>query len=144
MNENETGLVKKIVSNRVLIECEGVNMCGNCLERDQCGISGESKKRGIWIDNVDGVAAGDRILFKIKESGVIYASLLLYGVPVIFLFLGIIAGYNLHSFFNIEIESAEVVFGIAGLIFSFICIKIYSILILDKERFKPVFIKKLD
>ena len=144
MNENETGLVKRIVNDRVLIECEGVSMCGNCLEKEQCGISGGNKKRGIWIDNVDGVAVGDRILFKIKERGIIYASFLLYAVPIIFLFLGMITGYKLHSFFNIEVELAEVILGIAGLIVSFVFIKIYSILILDKERFKPVFIKKLD
>ena len=144
MNENETGLVKKIVNNRILVECEAVNMCNNCTENERCSISGDSKKREIWIDNVTGIDIGDRILFKFKESGIIYASVILYVIPVVFLFFGMITGYNLHSFFDIDVELSSIVFGIIGLIASFIFIKIYSNLVLNKERFKPIFIKRLD
>jgi sigma-E factor negative regulatory protein RseC len=144
MNGIETGLVKKIVNDRVLVECEAVSMCNNCLEKDQCGITPSGKKREIWIDNVDGVAIGNRVSFRIEDGGIIYASLLLYLIPIIFLFAGIFIGYKLHSFFNIDIELSSIIFGMTGLIVSFIFIKIYSILFLDKERFKPIFIKKLD
>jgi len=144
MDENETGLVKKIVNNRVLVECEAVNMCNNCLENGRCSISGDGKKKELWIDNVDGVAVDDRIMFKIRDGGIIYASVLLYVIPMIFLFLGMIIGYKLHSFFNIEGELSSIIFGFAGLIISFVFIKIYSIFILGKKRFMPIFIKKLD
>ncbi|MCL1865386.1 MAG: SoxR reducing system RseC family protein [Spirochaetes bacterium] len=144
MDENETGLVKKIVNNRILVECEAVNMCNNCLENEHCAMSGDGKKREMWIDNVTGVAVGNRILFKIKDAGIIGASLILYVIPIVFLFLGIITGYKLHGFFNIDSELSSIIFGFIGIIVSFIFIKIYSILILKKERFNPIFIKKLD
>ena len=144
MDENETGIVKKVINNRILVECEASNMCNNCSEHGRCAISGDGKKKEMWIDNVEGLAAGDRILFKIKDGGIIYASVLLYVMPIVFLFSGMIAGYKLHSFFNIEGELSSIVLGFSGLIISFVFIKIYSVFILDKERFKPVFIKKLD
>ena len=144
MDENETGFVKKIVDNKILVECEAVNMCNNCLEKGHCNISGESKKREIWIDNAADVTVGDKVLFKFKDGGIIYASVILYVVPIIFLFLSMIIGYKLHSFFNIDVELSLIIFGSVGLILSFIFIKVYSILILNKERFKPIFIKKLD
>jgi sigma-E factor negative regulatory protein RseC len=144
MNENETGLVKKIVNNKILVECEAVNMCNNCMENERCSISGDSKKRELWIDNAAGVAVGDRILFNIKESGLIYASVLLYVIPIVFLFLGMIIGYKLHSFLNIDAELSSIIFGFSGLIVSFLFIKIYSVFILHKERFKPIFIKRID
>jgi sigma-E factor negative regulatory protein RseC len=144
MNENETAHVKKIVNDRMLVECEAVNMCNNCIEKEQCNISGDSKKREIWIDNAIGVAIGDRIIFNIKDGGVIYASVLLYVIPIVFLFLGMIIGYKLHSFFNIDVELSSIIFGSVCLIVSFIFIKIYYMFMLHKERFKPIFIKKLD
>ena len=144
MHENETGLVKKIVNNRILVECEAANMCNNCLENGRCGISGDGKKKEIWIDNVDGVAVDDRILFEIKDGGIVYASVLLYFIPIVFLFLGMIIGYKLHSFLNIDVELSSIIFGFSGLIISFVFIKVYSVFILHKERFKPIFIKKLD
>ncbi|MCL2154485.1 MAG: SoxR reducing system RseC family protein [Leptospirales bacterium] len=148
MNENETGLVKKILNNRILVECEAVNMCNSCSEQRNCNMSGESKKREIWIDNAADVSIdvniNDRILFKFKDSSIIYASVLLYVIPIVFLFLGIIIGYRLHSFFNIDSELSSIIFGSVGLIVSFVFIKIYSILVFNKERFKPIFIKKVD
>ena len=144
MDENETGIVKKVINDRILVECEASNLCNNCAEHNRCAISGDGKKKEIWIDNVDGVAAGDRILFKVKEVGIINASVLLYVTPIVFLFFGMIVGYKAHSFFNIEIELCSIIFGFGGLIISFVFIKIYSLFILHKERFKPVFIKKLD
>ena len=144
MNDNETGRVKKIVNNRALVECEAVNMCNNCMEKERCNISGEGKKREIWIDNVPGIAAGDRIQFSIKDGGIIYASVLLYFIPVVFLFLGMITGYKLHGFLNIDIELSAIIFGAVFLIMSFIFIKIYSKFILHKEGFKAIFIKKVD
>jgi sigma-E factor negative regulatory protein RseC len=144
MDENETGLVKNIVNNKILVECEAVNMCNNCAENGHCNLSGDGKKRELWIDYAADIDVGNRIIFKIKDGGIIYASVLLYVVPIIFLLLSIFMGYKLHSFLNIESELSSIIFGFAGLILSFIFIKIYSILILDKERFKPIFIKKLE
>jgi len=140
MEENETGIVKELLNNRMLVECDAVSMCCGCSEKNGCTMSSEGKARLLWMKNYSGAVPGDIIMFRIEKKGIVYASLILYLFPLILLFAGMIAGYKLNNLLESEIDSdlSSIIGGIIGLILSAACIKIFSVLTAKKEIFEPI------
>lgn len=141
MEENETGIVRELSNNRILVECDAVSMCSSCSEKSGCTMSSEGKTRHIWMNNTLGAKTGDVVMFKIEKKGVVFASLVLYLLPVIFLFSGMWAGYKIHSYVKIDTDLCSIIGGMAGLILSYVFIKVFSVITSKKDIFHPVLVK---
>ncbi len=144
-DENETGLVVQVEGGEILVECEPKKMCVGCAVKDSCLMSGDSdeKKRLIWMDNTIDAAAGDLIVFRIDAKGVVYASMMLYLIPVVFLFAGMYLGYKFNIPMGLEEDGASALGGVLMLFLSFLIVRILSRITSQKSIFKPQALEKM-
>ncbi len=135
----EAGIVTKLVNGKALVESEANVACFSCASKHSCVTFSGTKKRKVWLQNDLNLQVGDTVLYSIEERGIIFASILLYFLPVILLIAGIVVG-SYFSQFNIEI--ASMIGGFIGFLISLFLIKFVSELVKDKVMFKPQLLEK--
>jgi len=84
----ECGIVKVVHGNMVCVAADAVSFCNSC-SNEGCSMR-QSSQREVWIENTLGAHVGDRVFFVVPAQGIILSSMLLYGLPIMFLFAGII------------------------------------------------------
>ena len=122
----EIGIVVQVQGNRILVEAESGAGCACCAAKDGCITRDDRRKRVLWMDNTLDAGTGDRVCFRVEERGMILASVLLYLVPVIFLFIGIVAGSYLYVRMGMDQDIAAIILGLAGIVLSFVFIRLVS------------------
>ena len=139
MNLNqEAGIVLRADAGRILVEAEPGNGCACCAAKENCFVRDDKRKRTLWIDNTMGAEPGDRITFYIEERGVVLASVVLYFIPVLFLFVGIITGSFIYMRLGMERDMSAIILGLAGIFLSFIFVRIISPRISRSSVIQPV------
>jgi len=133
----ETGKVIKIEGDSVLVESEPTSFCVSCGARDSCSMSGNSKKRCIWVRNSVGASAGDVVTFGIAEQSMVVLSLLLYLTPVIFMITGALVSSRYCMFID-DSDLAAALGGTAGLVLAFALIRIVGPMLSKRKSFSPV------
>lgn len=98
----ETGRVVEVRDQYAWIATEPQTSCNRCSVRSGCGTRVLAKVLGrrnapLRVINNIGVAAGDRVVIGISESGLVRGSLAVYCVPLAGLFAGAMAGYYLFA-----------------------------------------------
>ncbi len=139
--EGEQGVVVDIIGSKMVLECSPVDMCVSCSAKKGCMMSADGKVRNITMKNSINAKKGDTVLFDVDSSGVVTASLVVYIVPVIFLFTGLYAGYRFNEYLMLDKDGASAIFGILFFILSFGAIKIFSVIAKDSSIFQPRAIK---
>jgi len=123
----ETGIVESISGNTLKIALNKKPLC------EKCGLcrNSENAKMYLEIENTLNAKSGDEVIVETPFSNV-GISAILYGVPSIFLILGILSGvYLFHS------EIYGFIFGLIFLVMSFVAIKLCNI------YFKGFFLPKI-
>lgn len=144
----EKGHVKEVREGRALIECDPESECSGCAARHTCMASQNPKKRALWVENTIGAAEGEVVLFRIEETGVVWASLILYLFPVLCLIAGIAAGAgpgrDAAAGFGVALgkDHAAGIGGIIGLVISFAVMFLMSGRISKKDIFRPVLVEQ--
>ena len=80
---------------QVSVEIMRTKPCGLCGKTQGCGNSiwgkiFSNKRNKLSIKNNIGVKIGDRVMLTIEENYLLRSSLLLYGLPLLFLFIGMV------------------------------------------------------
>ena len=80
---------------QVSVEIMRTKPCGLCGKTQGCGNSiwgkiFSHKRNKLSIKNNIGVKVGDRVMLTIEENYLLRSSLLLYGLPLLFLFIGMV------------------------------------------------------
>jgi sigma-E factor negative regulatory protein RseC len=80
---------------QVSVEIMRTKPCGLCGKTQGCGNSiwgkiFSHKRNKLSIKNNIGVKVGDRFMLTIEENYLLRSSLLLYGLPLLFLFIGMV------------------------------------------------------
>ncbi|MBT3513585.1 SoxR reducing system RseC family protein [Methylophilaceae bacterium] len=80
---------------QVSVEIMRTKPCGLCGKTQGCGNSiwgkiFSHKRNMLSIKNNIGVKVGDRVMLTIEENYLLRSSLLLYGLPLLFLFIGMV------------------------------------------------------
>ncbi len=139
----EHGTVSAVKDGMILVDSKAESFCAHCGAKDSCAaIDDDSRKRQIWMKNTAGAVIGDRVIFGIREEGVILSSLLLYLLPVICLAAGAAAGAAFSS--EAGQEKWACAGGAAGILFSGFVIFICSGILKKKKKniFEPVLLEK--
>ncbi|MDR2507522.1 MAG: SoxR reducing system RseC family protein [Candidatus Accumulibacter sp.] len=107
--------------------------CAHC--RGGCGAhrpAGRGKPRIFRVLNPGKVSAGDSVIVSIPDGSLWRSALLAYGIPLLFLFLGVFSGMWLGG------EPAAILMAFSGLLLSWPCLKLLSRE--DKEKALPVIV----
>ena len=91
----EQALVIYEEGDKVSVEIMRTKPCGLCGQTQGCGNSiwgkiFSHKRNKLSIKNNVGAKVGDRVMLTIEESYLLRSSLLLYGLPLLFLFMGMV------------------------------------------------------
>ncbi|WP_434632145.1 SoxR reducing system RseC family protein [Thermoanaerobacterium thermosaccharolyticum] len=135
----EKGCVANIKDGKAKVELLRNDMCGKCHACDM----GSNNRMMVEVDAIDELKVGDNVLLEIRETSMLKATMIMYGIPLLFFFVGVFAGYAVAHIFGID-NFSQMIEAISGLLFtaiSFIGIKYYSKKVINKE-YKPV-IKKI-
>ncbi len=140
----ETGTVKIVKDDMVLVEVETGSGCGSCHAKGSCMMESNGRTRSLWIKKSLDLVPGERVSFGIEEKGVVMASFLLYMFPVVLLVAGMIIGNAGHDFLGMKEETASISAGILGIAVAFLIIRLITPFLKKKRSFEPVLIDKCD
>ena len=89
------------------------------------------------MENRIGASVGDTVVYGVEEKGVVLGALLLYLLPVLLLIAGAFFAPKIPVFRGLDGELASAAGGIAGLVLSFLLIRLLSRLFKKKNYFSP-------
>jgi len=137
--ENECGIVKKVVGNHVVVEADAISFCHSC-NNHECSMR-QTKGRELIIENTMGARVGDRVFFVIPSKGIVLSSVVLYGIPIVFLIAGILLGSLLPLPIFQDREISGIVVGIAFLGLSFFVMRFASKRMVQYNQITPTMVK---
>ncbi|MCP3688155.1 MAG: SoxR reducing system RseC family protein [Gammaproteobacteria bacterium] len=117
----EQATVVRVVDRQVELEISRKSACGNCELRQGCGtgaiarLLGHRNKPVVIKSDID-LEAGDRLVLGLPDSGVLGASLLIYGLP---LFIMVVAS-SLSHWITDGSELMTVIAAVAGFLSGFL------------------------
>jgi len=120
----EVGTVKSIDGLLALVVVPRKSSCDGCTAG---ACNPEEKVMEIEAVNRAGASPGQKVLVSIKPSAYMKGSMLVYGVPALFLVLGAVFGKEVVGGFfpKADIDVLSALFGFAALVCSFIAVKIF-------------------
>lgn len=85
------GVVEKVASGRARVLVAGQEVCETCGIHGTCS-SGHQRSRSLWALDPLGVTPGDHVVVEASSEGLVAASAVLYGIPLLGLLCGALAG----------------------------------------------------
>lgn len=141
----EEGIIVNVIDGMALVKAQRSGMCGDCSASKSCHMEGETNMTIEARNSVD-AKVGQRVKIALASKSVMYASFIMYLVPLISLFVGALAGRWVAIRLNYAInqEIFEAVMGIIFLAASFLILKVYNKKIEGNSNFIPVITEILD
>lgn len=135
----EEGIIVDLVDGKAVVKAHRSGMCGSCSSSKSCHSEGE-KVMIIEARNPVNAKVGQRVKIALTSGSVMYASIIIYLVPLISLFIGAITGKWVAIAVNYTInqELSEAAFAIVFLIASFLIIGACNKRIAGNPDFIPV------
>jgi sigma-E factor negative regulatory protein RseC len=123
-----------------LVLIERQSGCGSCAAKSGCGTSAiaslfPQRRSVVRVPNTEGAAVGDRVIVGLPEAGLQYASLLLYGVPLLTLIGGAVLGQGLGG--NDLLSTLGAVVGLTG---GLLLVRRLS---RDSTQLRPIMLRRL-
>lgn len=87
----ETGRVAALVGDRAEVEIETGGACDRCGAAALCRWTGQGRKL-LTVRNPIGAGVGDSVLVETPEQGRSLSALLVFGLPVLLMAAGVLAG----------------------------------------------------
>ena len=140
----EQGSVVKVEGRRARVLTQRSQACESCGSKSIChSLGGDQKTSEVEAVNTANAKVGDIVSIELKSSSVLKSAFLVYLVPVVFLFIGIITGNKISVFFNFNKDTVSIVSGLTLFIISFLLIKLASNRLAKKNDFIPEITKIL-
>lgn len=141
----EEGIIVNLVNGKAVVKAQRSGMCGGCSASKSCYMEGENIMM-IEARNPVEAKVGQRVKIALASRSIMYASITIYLVPLVSLFVGALAGrwvaLGLNYAVNQEIFEAAI--GIIFLAVSFLILKAYNKNIEGNPDFIPVITEILD
>ena len=121
----EKAIIVDVDSEFAWVETQRKSTCSACQVKKGCGTSILSnvlgqKRTQLKLRNPGGYQAGDQVVLGLEEGALVKGSLLLYALPLAFMFVAAMLGYALFFLYDmIYSEGYKILFSFAGLIFGF-------------------------
>jgi sigma-E factor negative regulatory protein RseC len=144
----ETARVVALDGDTVWVETQRQSTCGGCAANKGCGTALLAKMLGarrtrIKALNTLAVHVGDQVIIGIKEDALVHGSLMLYAMPILAMLGGGLLGEMLNARLEITYtEALSIVFGLGGLVGSFVWLRRYTAGISKDERYHPVVLRR--
>ncbi|MBN3564585.1 SoxR reducing system RseC family protein [Aliamphritea spongicola] len=139
----ETGRVISVSEDNLVVETVKQSSCSTCSSQKSCGQSvlakvGDGRKLQISVDNPDRlpVKPDDQVVLGVEESTFLSASLLIYLLPLVAMFvLAVFAQMAAYS------EPVVILSALAGLLVGFLAVRLISRRFGRNCRFQPVLLR---
>lgn len=115
--------------------------CGDC---GACQIGKDNLNMMLTAENNIGAKIGDFVQIELLTENFLFASFILYGIPLIALILGISCGYYSFKALGYQDGTAQLIAALSGIILlslSFLIIKNNESRLKEMKRFKPILVK---
>lgn len=132
MKEEQEGLVIEVIDDVAKIKAGRHNDCKNC------GACPGDNNIIISANNKLGAKPGQRVVFEMKQVGVLKATFIVFVLPIISAFIGVGLGMLLGKYFNSNINLFEIAGGILAFALSLIVVKLYDKAANADSKSKPV------
>lgn len=141
----EEAVVVKSLNGKAEVRLVKQSACQHC-DHD-CGLAGDSheiKELEVEVENPIGAKAGQRVALEMGNKEVYFASLLVYLLPLLFMFAGyFIFGAYLPRIIEIGVEPAGMLGALTLLIISFFSLRKIDDYLKSKRSFHPKITKIL-
>lgn len=114
----DIGEIVKIDGDKVFVEVERSSACASCgIQEAELATGG---KVVFEAYNIAGANIGDRVRVQVRTGAYVKASLYIYGIPVLFLVIGTIAGAYAATILKRSSDTMSALFAMVGLVVGFI------------------------
>lgn len=115
----DIGKVVKIDGNQAYVQLERSSACASCgLQEAEELATGGKVVFGAY--NIAEATIGDRVRVQVRTGVYVKASLYMYGIPVLFLVIGAIAGAYAAAILKRSSDTMSALFAMGGLVVGFI------------------------
>jgi len=105
-------VVEVLSDGRAVVEVNRSTACENCASK--CMVSNKTLQVRAYADNHGGAKAGDIVAVEMDLGNALYASLILYGIPILSFFAGAFLGfYGLYKFVPLSQDLCGVLLSLA-------------------------------
>lgn len=111
---------------------------GDCKN---CGACPGDSAAVLDVKNPIGAKAGEHVVFEVKEQNMIGAAFVVYIMPIIAIFLGVLVGTWISNFVGAYEMAFRVIGGIVFFIIALVYIKIFDRITAKNDASKPVIIR---
>lgn len=130
------------------VETQRRTVCGSCSANKGCGTATLSKVLGqkrtqVRVLNEFGARPGENVIIGLEEGAMLKGSLVLYALPLLMLFGGVMFGAVLAEGFGFHYtEGWRIAFALIGLVAGFYAVRRFSNRISDDKRFQAVVLRR--
>ncbi|MDP2755717.1 MAG: SoxR reducing system RseC family protein [Nitrospirota bacterium] len=115
----DIGKVVQVIDDKAYVEVERSSACAQCglQEAEELATGG---KVVFEAYNLAGAKSGDRVKVQVRTGAYMRALLYIYGIPVLFLIIGAIAGAYAATILRKSSDTISALFAMGGLVVGFI------------------------
>ncbi|MCT8976006.1 SoxR reducing system RseC family protein [Clostridium sp. CX1] len=132
MKKESEGIVIEVSGKIAKVKSSRHGDCKNC------GACPGDNAAVLDVENSLGAKPGQRVLFEIKEENMLKAAFVVYILPLIAIFLGVLLGGWISEETGGSLRLFQIGGGIIAFILAFIYIKVFDKLAHNNEKMKPV------
>ncbi len=103
----DTGAIKSIKGNYAEVRAAMVSECGSCPLNSSCSSTSLRNNETITVRNDVSAEIGDIVSFEYDPKDITTGYFIIYGIPIIFLIIGFMAGIALEKSLNIRLLPLE-------------------------------------
>ena len=144
----EKALIVEIKNDVAWVETQRQSTCSSCQVQKGCGTSvlhkvlGQKRTR-LQVLNPKHFQVGDEVVLGLQESALIKGSLMIYALPLVFMFGFAMLGYGVFFLYELAYtEGYKILFSLSGLAGGFFWISKYSKKIANDPNFQAVILFK--
>jgi len=145
----EKALIVEAYDDVAWVETQRQSTCSACQVQKGCGTSvlhkvlGQKRTR-LQVMNPNRYEVGDEVVLGLQENALIKGSLMLYALPLLFMFGFAMLGYVVFFLYEITYtEGFKILFSISGLAAGFFWVSKYSKKISNDPNFQAVILSKI-
>ena len=136
--KTEQGLVIEVSNGEAKIRVGRHSDCKNC------GACPGNNSVIVCADNKIGAKPGQRVAFEVKEANVLGAAFIVFVLPLIALFIGVMLGGGIGEYIGFNIHLFQAIGGVIALVLSIIIVKIFDKAARNNKKSQPVVVRILD
>jgi len=146
----EKAIIVKTEQEFAWVETQRQSSCGSCNVNKGCGTTVLQKVLGnkrnlLKVLNQRQYEVGDTVVLGLQDNALIKGSLLMYGLPLLFMFGFAILGAGIFFLYQWQYtETAKIIFTLTGLAVGFLTISRMNNGINQNKDFQAVILRRLD